>query len=127
MGHGLFRTDNAGRNWELLDPNNWGALTAYRRDGATVLAGLGPEGFVRSSDGGTTWQPMAYPGAPIAALAAAPDGSVLYAATAAGIRKSTDEGATWSETDFRIQALALAVSPDDPDVIAARRLRHALL
>lgn len=66
-----------------------------------------------------TWEPMAYPGAPIAAMTAAPDGSVLYAATAAGIRKSIDEGVTWTETGFDTQALALAVSPDDPDVIAA--------
>jgi photosystem II stability/assembly factor-like uncharacterized protein len=119
VGHGLFRTGNAGRDWELLDPNNWGALTAYRRDGVTVLAAIGPEGLVRSRDGGMTWEPMAYPGAPLAAMAAAPDGRVLYAATAAGIRKSTDEGATWSDTGFPLQALALAVSPKDPNVIAA--------
>lgn len=119
VGHGLFRTDNAGRDWERLDPNNWGALTAYRRDDATVLAAIGPEGLVSSRDGGTTWEPMAYPGAPLAAMAAAPDGSALYAATSAGIRKSTDEGATWSDTGFAIQALALAVSPSDPDVVAA--------
>lgn len=119
VGHGLFRTDNAGRDWELLDPNNWGALTAYRRGGVTVLAAIGPEGLVRSRDGGTTWEPMAYPGAPLAAMAAAPDGSVLYAATAAGIRRSTDEGATWSDTGFAIQALAIAVAPSDPNVVAA--------
>jgi photosystem II stability/assembly factor-like uncharacterized protein len=59
VGHGLFVTVNAGRDWERLDPNNWGALTAYRR------------------------------------------------------------GATWSDTGFAIQALALAVSPSDPNVIAA--------
>lgn len=119
VGHGLFRTDNAGRDWELLDPNNWGALTAYRRGGVTVLAAIGPEGLVRSRHGGTTWEPMAYPGAPLAAMAAAPDGSVLYAATAAGIRRSTDEGATWSDTGFAIQALAIAVAPSDPNVVAA--------
>ncbi len=118
-GHGLFRTENAGRDWEQLDPNNWGALTAYRRDGATVLAAIGPEGLVRSRDGGATWEPMAYPGAPLAAMAAAPDGSVLYAATARGIRMSIDEGATWSDAGFPIQALALAVSPSDPSVVAA--------
>ena len=118
VGHGLFRTEDAGRDWERLDPNNWGALTAYRREGVTVLAAIGPEGMVRSRDGGTSWEPMAYPGAPLAAMAAAPDGSVLYAATAAGIRKSTDEGTTWSDTGFLIQALALAVSPTDPTDIA---------
>lgn len=119
VGHGLFRTQDAGRHWELLDPNNWGALTTYRRDGATVLAAIGPEGLVHTRDGGMTWEPMAYPGAPMAALAAAPDGSALYAATSAGIRRSTDEGATWSDTSFRMQALALAVSPTDPQRLAA--------
>lgn len=119
VGQGLFRTQDAGRHWELLDPNNWGALTTYRRDGATVLGAIGPEGLVRSRDGGVTWEPMAYPGAPLAALAAAPDGSALYAATSAGIRRSTDQGATWSDTGFGGQALALAVSPTDPLRLAA--------
>ena len=119
VGYGLFRTENAGRNWELLDAQNWGALTAYRRDGATVLAAIGPQGLVRSRDGGTTWEPMAYPGAPLAAMAATSDGSVIYAATAEGIRKSIDEGATWSDTGYRGQALALAVSPSDPRILAA--------
>lgn len=119
VGHGLFRTEDAGRRWELLDPNNWGALTTYLRDGATVLAAIGPEGLVRSRDGGLTWEPMAYPGAPLAALAAAPDGSAIYAATGNGIRRSTDEGATWTDTGFPLQALALAISPDDPERLAA--------
>ena len=119
VGHGLFRTDDAGRHWERLDPNNWAALTAYRRDGETVLAAIGPEGLVKSRDGGTSWEPMAYPGAPLAAMAATPDGSIIYAATAAGIRQSTDEGGTWSDTGFPYQALALAVSPADPGVLAA--------
>ena len=118
-GHGLFRTENAGRDWELLAANNWGALTAYRRDGVTVVAAIGPNGLVRSTDGGIAWEPIAYPGAPLAAMSAAPDGSVLYAATAAGIRMSADEGETWSDTGFAIQALALAVSPSEPDVLAA--------
>lgn len=119
VGQGLFRTEDAGRHWELLDPNNWGALTTYQRDGATVLGAIGPEGLVRSRDGGMTWEPMAHPGAPLAALAAAPDGSALYAATSAGIRRSTDEGVTWSDTGSRSQALALAVSPTDPLRLAA--------
>lgn len=119
VGQGLFRTEDAGRHWELLDANNWGALTAYRSGGVTVLAAIGPEGLARSRDGGVTWEPMGYPGAPLAALAAAPDGSALYAATSAGIRRSTDEGRTWSDTGFRGQALALAVSPTDPQRLAA--------
>lgn len=119
VGRGLFRTENAGRNWELLDPSNWGALTAYVRDGQTVVAAIGPNGLVRSQDGGSSWEPIAYPGAPLAAMVAAPDGSAIYAATARGIRKSTDEGQSWSDTGFPGQALALAVSTIDPSRVAA--------
>jgi photosystem II stability/assembly factor-like uncharacterized protein len=58
------------------------------------------------------------PGAPLAALAVSADGSVLYAATSAGLRRSGDGGATWSDTGFASQALALAVAPDDPMDVA---------
>lgn len=118
VGFGLFTTSDAGRHWQLLDPSNWGSLASYRRDGTTVLVAIGPSGLVRSRDGGVSWEPMAYPGAPLATLAAAEDGSALYAATSAGLRRSTDEGSTWSDTGFAGQALAVAVSPSDPNQIA---------
>lgn len=118
VGYGLFRTENAGRNWELLDPNNWGALTSYVREGQTVLVAISPGGLMRSRDGGSSWEPIAYPGARLAAMTAAPDGSAIYAATASGVRISTDEGQTWGDTGFTGQALALAVSTSDANLIA---------
>ncbi|MGH2462474.1 MAG: YCF48-related protein [Candidatus Limnocylindria bacterium] len=118
VGFGLYESTDAGRHWQQRQPGNWAALTAYRDDGTTVLLGIGPEGLVRSNDGGTTWTLLAYPGAPLAALAASRDGSVLYAATSAGLRRSSDGGATWSATGFTAQALAVAVAPGDPmDVV----------
>lgn len=118
VGHGLFTTSDAGRHWQLLDAGNWSSVASYRRDGMTMLVAIGPSGLVRSRDGGVTWESIAYPGAPLATLAAADDGSALYAATSAGLRRSTDEGATWTDTGFAGQALAVAVSASDPTQVA---------
>lgn len=114
-GFGLFETTDAGRHWELRQPGNWASLTAYRDDERTVLLAVGPQGLVRSVDGGASWETLSYPGAPLAGgIAAAPDGSALYAATSSGLRRSIDQGQTWSETGFDGAALAVAVAPDDP-------------
>jgi len=118
VGFGLFETSDAGRHWQERQTGNWGALTAYRIGETTVLLAVGPQGLGRSADGGASWTPLAYPGAPLAALAASADGSALYAATRAGLRSSGDGGATWSDTGFASQALALAVAPDDPMDVA---------
>lgn len=81
LGFGLFETTDAGRHWELRQRGNWGTLAAYRAGHRTVLITVGLEGLVRSNDGGATWEPLAYPGAPLGAIAAARDGTVVYAAT----------------------------------------------
>jgi len=114
VGFGLYESTDAGRHWQQRQAGNWAALTTYRDGATTVLVGIGPEGLARSADDGTTWTPLAYPGAPLAALAASADGSVLYAATSAGLRRSRDGGASWSDTGFADQALAVAVAPTDP-------------
>lgn len=112
---GLFETTDAGRQWELRQPGNWGHLAAYRDGAGTALVAVGQDGLVRSRDGGVTWQLLAYPGAPLTGgLAAAADGSALYAATTAGLRRSTDQGETWSDTGFGSAALAVAVARSDP-------------
>jgi photosystem II stability/assembly factor-like uncharacterized protein len=118
VGFGLFETTDAGRHWQQRQPGSWGALIAYRDRDSTVLVGVGPEGLGRSADGGASWTPLAYPGAPLAALAVSAESSVLYAATSAGLRRSGDGGRTWSDTGFASQALALAVAPDDPMDVA---------
>jgi photosystem II stability/assembly factor-like uncharacterized protein len=119
VGFGLFETRDAGRHWELRQSGNWGYLASYRSGDQTALVGVGPEGLVRSVDDGATWQPLAYPGAPLAGgMAAADDGSVLYAATSDGLKRSSDEGQTWSDTGFNGVALALAVVPGDPRTVA---------
>jgi photosystem II stability/assembly factor-like uncharacterized protein len=119
VGFGLFETTDAGRHWALRQPGNWGYLATYRDDDRTVLVAVGPDGLVRSADAGVSWEPLTYPGAPLAGgIAASPDGGALYAATGAGLRRSTDEGQTWNDTGFDGVALALAIAPEDPmDVV----------
>jgi len=118
-GFGLFESADGGRRWERRQEGNWGALTAYRSGGATVLVAVGPEGLVSSSDAGATWAALAYPGAPLSGgLAATADGSALYAATVAGLRRSGDGGRSWEMTGWDATALAVAVAPSEPLTIA---------
>lgn len=115
VGFGLFESSDAGRTWSVRQPGSWAYLTAYRRNDRTVLVAVGPTGLVRSLDSGTTWEPLAYPGAPLSGgIGAAADGSVLYAATGAGLRRSTNQGQTWDATGFDGVALTVTVAPSDP-------------
>jgi len=119
VGFGLFQTRDAGRHWELRQSGNWGYLATYSSGDKTAIVAVGPEGLVRSVDDGATWQPLAYPGAPLAGgVAAADDGSVLYAATSDGLRRSSDQGQSWQETGFEGVALAMAVAPGRPMTMA---------
>ncbi len=118
-GFGLFETADGGRHWELRQAGNWGALTAYRQGERIMLVAVGPEGLVSSADSGASWEPLAYPGAPLTGgIAAANDGSTLYAATSAGLRLSRDGGQSWQATGFDGPALAVAVAPRDPLAVA---------
>jgi photosystem II stability/assembly factor-like uncharacterized protein len=115
---GLFETRDAGRSWESIQPGNWGALTAYRDGDITVLVAISPDGFASSRDSGSRWTLIGYPGPLTGGLAASADGSMLYAATVNGLRRSTDHGATWENTTFEGIALSVAVGPKAPtDVI----------
>jgi photosystem II stability/assembly factor-like uncharacterized protein len=114
-GFGLFETTDAGRHFTLRQSGNWGYLAVYREAEAAVLLAVGNQGLARSRDGGASWEPLAYPGAPLTGgLAAASDGSAIYAATGAGLRRSNDGGASWQPTSFTGVAFAIAVAPDDP-------------
>lgn len=118
-GFGLFETTDGGRHFTIRQSGNWGYLAAYREGDAAVLLAVGDQGLARSRDGGASWEPLAYPGAPLAGgLAAAEDGSAIYAATSAGLRRSSDGGASWQPTTFTRTVMAVAVAPAAPLEVA---------
>lgn len=54
----------------------------------------------------------------LVSLAAAVDGSVLYAGTTAGLQRSTDGGRTWNPTPLDVVSVTIAVAPSDPSIVA---------
>jgi photosystem II stability/assembly factor-like uncharacterized protein len=118
VGFGLFETTDKGRTWELRQPGAWGALTTFVEGGRTILVGVGSTGLGRSEDGGRTWTTLGQPRGQLASLAASADGSVLYAGTTDGVSRSADGGRTWRPTPLEMVGVTVAVSQQDPDVVA---------
>jgi hypothetical protein len=112
------------------DPSNQGV----------VYAGTHDQGVWRSADYGKTWVASGMQGQIVKSLAVSPvDSSLLFAGVKpAGVFRSRDGGRTWQEMegfkripnrwwwfspaeppDMRPYVIALALSPDDPDVLLA--------
>jgi photosystem II stability/assembly factor-like uncharacterized protein len=145
---GVFRTTDAGKTWEkvlyvapdtgcgdlAMDPQEANVLYAgmwqVRRRPDFFTSGGPRSGFFKSTDGGTTWQPMkkGLPEGEIGriAIAVAPSRpSLVYATVEAkktALYKSEDRGETWVETTAA-QAVGvrpfyfsrLVVDPVDPN------------
>lgn len=79
-------------------------------------------GGLTSPDGGATWEPFGSQPPGSSYLVLASNGTDLYAATDAGISKSSDHGASWEvleEQPGQVTIFSLAVSADDPQAIYA--------
>ncbi|SDH21829.1 hypothetical protein SAMN04489810_2415 [Microbacterium pygmaeum] len=90
-----------------------GDLIASGHPGTRTPTDLGDHnlGVIRSRDGGTTWDPVAYTGEKdFHALTAAPDGTPYAQATDNNVlMASTDRGVSWTPTGSRLQVFAIAV------------------
>jgi photosystem II stability/assembly factor-like uncharacterized protein len=100
-----------------------------------VFAATG-DGLSRSADGGDTWTDEGVPGAPVSAVAASPDGRVLYAGTddpadvyvrhrdeeewtrRDGLRRFPDRD-RWDNFTGGARVRALRTDPDAPDRVVA--------
>jgi hypothetical protein len=100
---GIYRTRDGGASWEaidngLTDPSGVvsSVVNALWLDPAspnTLLAATEYDGIFRSIDGGSSWHNVY---ATTHATQFASFGGALYAASAAGILTSADDGATWT-------------------------------
>jgi photosystem II stability/assembly factor-like uncharacterized protein len=120
---GLFRSRDGGAHWwpVVSRLKSVDAVALDPRDPRIILAfGAGPRG-IRSTNAGRTWQPA---GAGLAAKSVtvlAISGERAYAGTSRGVFSSADGGRSWhglpSPGTNYVQALAIA--PNDPDVVYA--------
>jgi photosystem II stability/assembly factor-like uncharacterized protein len=102
-GGGLYRSDDAGRTWSLVNsqgsliqrPFYYVALGADPTNADVVYAGA--EGFFKSTDGGTTFSPFRTPHGDNHDIWISPkDGNVMIQSNDGGANISTDGGRTWS-------------------------------
>jgi photosystem II stability/assembly factor-like uncharacterized protein len=125
----VYRSTDAGASWTAVSVSpSLGSLTgifSLTLDPGTpstlyVVANGSPDsyGFYKSTNAGQTWN-LVKSGL-VRLLAIAPTiPSTLYAVVPPGLAKSTDGGATWKQTGFKLDVLALAVDPANPDTVYA--------
>src|SRR5215469_5657831 len=130
-------------HWRSIGPPRAGrarALSGAASQPNVFYIGFDNGGVWRSTDYGSTWQPLfdQEPTGSIGAIAVAPsDPNVIYVGTGAGIirpdlatgngiYKSTDAGKTWTHLgldETRMIAM-IDVSPRDPNVVLVAALGH---
>lgn len=139
----LTRSTDGAANWTyvpVLSYQQVNVLAIDPVDPRTLYAGTFaflsdysdlPNGVLKSSDGGASWQPTGLTGAGISALAIAPrDGRMIYAATSSAsspemrnrLFRSTDGGMSWMFGDTGLgdfSVTAIVVDPEDSNRIYA--------
>ncbi|HEV8638626.1 MAG TPA: hypothetical protein VG370_30815 [Chloroflexota bacterium] len=140
VGHGMFRSDDAGRTWTRTGqmPPSIAAL-AVVPDGESDLlfAATAQEGVLASRDGGRGWgqasgfvngalptrqvTAIAYDGrsGDVGASQAGAFRGALFVATDRGVFRSTDGGSAWVRLGLEAEVAALAIAPDDPRTLLA--------
>lgn len=120
-GH-LYRTQNGGGSWRLMNDNAPYDLLAGDPKTAGTLYG-GGAGVAKSTDDGQTFAainsglPKQF--VPLSLVAIPTTPTTLYAASGLGVFKSTDAGASWKESALTGPAAVVAFNPLDPSIVYA--------
>ena len=127
--YGLFRSEDSGKSWSLLDighdvsSNEWSILTL---DSSQLLAGT-RRGLYRSIDNGNTWQSAGLTGFAVTALTELFNGNLLAGTSFNGIYLSTDGGTTWNLTANETKNLGIYGFSEGPDgIIYASAKRNGI-
>jgi|GEM_PF-5955115 len=95
----LRLSTDSGRNWqerEILGINPYGVRAVGLTEGTMWIIDKSKKARI-SRDGGTTWSPLFARNPELRVSAIATGETEIVAATESGIRRSTDQGMTWSE------------------------------
>ena len=131
---GIYATTDGGANWERLDvaPNDERNEYIYFREASSIpsllfLFGFNRDdpdqnvGFLKSTDGGNTWNPFApaMQDKSITYFDVSADGNTLYALVNSdaerSLYRSRDAGSTWEPFFISSSGYTLTVSPQDND------------
>src|SRR6266850_1381880 len=125
-GGGFYKSTDSGANWSVSNTglsctfqSNLFVITTGANTGRVYLAGAcsGGNGVFMSTDQGASWALVSGAGIPgpatVVTISGSTDGSVLRAATSAGVHYSFDFGATWTPRNA-----GLPSGPTGPSVLA---------
>ena len=110
------------RTWQPIPPGGSRVQALAATAGSPVVyAGTAYGGVFRTPDRGATWQAAnsGLQGLDVVALALAPGGAPLYAATGSGVFRSEDGATSWQATSFPGAATAMAMAPGAPSTLYA--------
>jgi photosystem II stability/assembly factor-like uncharacterized protein len=118
----VYRSANGGGSWTLTSLGE--SLLPVLRISVDAVApsklyAARPDGFVRSLDGGNTWQKLGGFGRAFDVAAHPKTAGTVFAATATGLYRSTDSGATWKAfrqhgLPQKIRATLIVINPAVP-------------
>jgi len=130
---GVYKSVDAGRTWQPV--NNGLKSTTVRalaidptppkgqspEASLTLYAGTQQGDIYKSLDGAANWALMEAIGAPVTAIALSPlRPGVVFAATAEGLYRTTDGGATWKPLAggiWKFKLDGVAIDPKKPSVV----------
>lgn len=111
---GLYRSAD-GKRWLQVTLPAKGAVSEIVPGKRSAAARIGDQYWLTTNDG-KSWTKISSPGSKLFSLALHPsDESVLFAATAAGLLKSRDRGASWTKVDSGLHPGFMYSVTADPD------------
>lgn len=123
VGYGLYTSNDGGSVWQSAGaklPQGIMALAVTAGTPKAIIAGDMQSGLLRSTDNGATWSKVAggFAGKYATGVAAAPKTpGLLYAGSNQGLFRSNDAGATWLPLSLGVEAMGIAVSPTDGQIV----------